>query len=493
MAEVPTPDRVAEENETAAVADKQSEGKTPQLEDQSDTVTGQQDDDTSKARATAATSSKKKKKKDKPVDKKVEDAKKAEDAASIAMSNVKNLQELITKLSSMQSETDGPSKGHEFWDTQPVPKLDETVDDVGPVEPDKSEIREDPYSLPDKFKWDSLNLDDDKQLTELHQLLYENYVEDEDNMFRFNYSKEFLRWALQPPHYKLSWYCGIRVIGSNKLVGFISGVPAVVSVKGQVKTMAEINFLCVHKKLRSKRMAPVLIREITRRVNLENIFQALYTAGVKLPTPIASCRYWHRNINPKKLVDIQFSHIPRNMTMQRMIKLYRIPQATKIIGLRRLEVRDIPDAYQLMKEYLSKFELTPIFSNEEEFAHWFLPRPEIISCFVVEDPVTHKITDLISYYNLPSTIVRHPVHKQLKAAYAFYNVPGKHSLLDLMSDALVLAKEENFDVFNALDLMENKSFLEELKFGMGDGHLHYYLYNFKCPELPPDKVGVVLQ
>ena len=114
--------------------------------------------------------------------------------------------------------------------------------------------------------------------------------------------------ALQPPHYKSSWYCGIRVIGSNKLVGFISGVPAVVSVKGQwvdhmtlscdmfllsprVKTMAEINFLCVHKKLRSKRMAPVLIREITRRVNLENIFQALYTAGVKLPTPIASCRW----------------------------------------------------------------------------------------------------------------------------------------------------------------------------------------------------------
>lgn len=38
--------------------------------------------------------------------------------------------------------------------------------------------------------------------------------------------------------------------------------------------------------------------------------------------------------------------------------------------------------------------------------------------------------------------------------------------------------------------MENKLFLEELKFGMGDGHLHYYLYNFKCPELPAAKVGV---
>lgn len=55
--------------------------------------------------------------------------------------------------------------------------------------------------------------------------------------------------------------------------------------------MVEINFLCVHKKLRSKRVAPVLIKEITRRVNREGIFQAVYTAGVLLPKPISVCRY----------------------------------------------------------------------------------------------------------------------------------------------------------------------------------------------------------
>ena len=54
--------------------------------------------------------------------------------------------------------------------------------------------------------------------------------------------------------------------------------------------MVEINFLCVHKKLRSKRMAPVLIKEITRRVNMEGIFQAVYTAGVVLPKPVGTCR-----------------------------------------------------------------------------------------------------------------------------------------------------------------------------------------------------------
>jgi glycylpeptide N-tetradecanoyltransferase len=54
--------------------------------------------------------------------------------------------------------------------------------------------------------------------------------------------------------------------------------------------MCEINFLCVHKKLRSKRLAPVLIKEVTRRVNLRGIFQAVYTAGVLLPKPVSACR-----------------------------------------------------------------------------------------------------------------------------------------------------------------------------------------------------------
>lgn len=53
--------------------------------------------------------------------------------------------------------------------------------------------------------------------------------------------------------------------------------------------------------------------------------------------------------------------------------------------------------------------------------------------------------------------------------------------------------QKGFDVFNALDLMENKTFLEKLKFGIGDGNLQYYLYNWKCPSMAPEKVSGVLQ
>ena len=47
---------------------------------------------------------------------------------------------------------------------------------------------------------------------------------------------------------------------SQKLVGFISGIPARIKANSEVVPMVEINFLCVHKKLRSKRLAPVLIK-----------------------------------------------------------------------------------------------------------------------------------------------------------------------------------------------------------------------------------------
>ena len=77
---------------------------------------------------------------------------------------------------------------------------------------------------------------------------------------RFKYSQEFLQWALQPPGYQTDWVVGVRVAGSRKLVAFITAVPAHLRASGTMLSLVEINFLCVHKKLRSKRLAPVLIK-----------------------------------------------------------------------------------------------------------------------------------------------------------------------------------------------------------------------------------------
>lgn len=206
----------------------------------------------------------------------------------------------------------GGGKVYKFWNTQPVPKIDEASSEASSsefhkaIDADKTiaEIKQDPYSLPEGFVWETLDLIDAEVLKELYTLLNENYVEDDDAMFRFDYQPEFLKWALQPPRWLKDWHVGVRVAKSGRLIAFISAIPAEIKVFERNLKVVEINFLCVHKKLRSKRLAPVLIREITRRVNLTGIFQAVYTAGVVLPKPITTCRYWHRSLNPKKLIDV---------------------------------------------------------------------------------------------------------------------------------------------------------------------------------------------
>jgi glycylpeptide N-tetradecanoyltransferase len=50
----------------------------------------------------------------------------------------------------------------------------------------------------------------------------------------------------------------------------------------------------------------------------------------------------------------------------------------------------------------------------------------------------------------------------------------------------------DFDVFNALNLFGNQETLSELKFGIGDGNLQYYLYNWRCKDMEPKDVGLVL-
>lgn len=166
---------------------------------------------------------------------------------------------------------------HDFWDSQPVPKetdtvkaedFDKEIDIIKKVD----DVSADPLPIPAGYHWSVVNIEDDNECEEVYNLLTQNYVEDDDNMFRFDYSVKFLQWALTPPGYKKDWLFGVRGGKKNKLFGFISGIPVHMSVNGKKVTKAEINFLCVHKNLRTKKLAPVLIKEVTRRVNRCNIW-----------------------------------------------------------------------------------------------------------------------------------------------------------------------------------------------------------------------------
>lgn len=386
---------------------------------------------------------------------------------------------------------------HKFWDAQPVPKCNDVISasvneciDANVLAP---EIRQTPYPLIDDhaLEWHDCDVTNDQDMKDIYALLSSHYVEDDDNMFRFDYSMGLLKWAMCPPGWKPVWHVGIRRVSDNKLVGFVTAIPARIRIYEKELSLVEINFLCVHKGYRGKGLAPTLIQEITRRANLAGIFQATYTAGAVLSKPLASCQYFHRPLNPKKLLDIGFSYLPPRRTLKMTMKLYALPEEPRTKGLRPLEEKDIPRVTTLLSDYLqSKTKFHPVLS-EDDVRHWLLPREDIIVSYVSEN-AHGKITDLLSFYCLHSTIIGHSKHTTFRAAYSYYSVATSVPLRDLMYDALIIAKRNNLDVFNCLDLMDNKAFLKDLKFDQGTGRLQYYIYNWRCPSIPADHVGLVL-
>ncbi|KAI5294797.1 glycylpeptide N-tetradecanoyltransferase [Ascosphaera acerosa] len=405
--------------------------------------------------------------------------------------------ELLTGLS-MNARNQKDMDSYKFWKTQPVIHFDETgrkdVQD-GPIKIiDTAKVAKEPGALVDGFEWATLDLEREEELRELYELLAGHYVEDVNAMFRFNYSTSFLNWALKSPGWKKEWHVGVRASKSRKLVASICGIPVTVDVRGKALRVVEINFLCVHKKLRAKRLAPVLIKEITRRAYLDGFYQAVYTVGSVIPTPVSVCRYYHRALNWPKLYDVGFSPLPRGSTPQRQVLKYKLPDATATAGLRPMERRDVGAVHGLLTRYLRRSKLHQVFS-QEEVEHLMIHPPsedQTVWAYVVED-AQHRITDFISFYRLESTIIQHNAEKTIKAAYLYYYATekaftadtaelGRH-LKGLMNDLLILAKRAGFDVVNAVTIHDNPLFLEDLKFGAGDGQLYYYLFNYRTATL----------
>lgn len=381
-----------------------------------------------------------------------------------ALETIKNMDvsNLLTGMS-LGGNNQKDMASYKFWQTQPVPRFDETSKKIeeGPIKIiNLDSVPKEPSAMLEGFEWVTMDLTVEKELEEVYELLNGHYVEDGEAMFRFNYSQSFLNWALKSPGWRKEWHVGVRASKSRKLVAFISGVPVDLRVRSKVLKSTEINFLCVHKKLRSKRLAPVLIQEITRRCYILGIFQAIYTAGVVLPKPVSSCRYFHRSIDWLKLYEVGFSPLPANSTKARQITRYQIPSSTSTVGLRVMEFKDIPAVQDLLDRYLKRFDMAPMF-NREEIEHWLLhddkAAEQVVWSYVVEDEKTHKITDYFSFYCLESTVIGNQKYDNVRAAYLFYYATEtafakeekglKERLNALMNDALVLAKKVHYPPF----------------------------------------------
>ena len=92
-----------------------------------------------------------------------------------------------------------------------------------------------------------------------------------------------------------------------------------------------------------------------------------------IPTPISTCRYYHRTLNVPKLVDAKFTYVPRNMTIARMIRQFKVASTPALsrAGLREMEERDVSAVAELYRRYMERFDMIPLL-EDDEVRHQFL-------------------------------------------------------------------------------------------------------------------------
>lgn len=334
-----------------------------------------------------------------------------------------------------------------FWKTQPVgTKVDLRREDV-------------PTPLAEGFEWGTCSL------SSLRNLLAAHYLSDEQS--RLDYTVDLLRRELHADD-----YFNVALKHKDKLVGFIGATPRTLNIRGESVRVVLVNFLCLNKKYRSKAFAPLLIREITRRAVARGIQQAVYTASAELPGVLERAMYWHRIINPQKLIERGFYSTDRPKN-----KYHEIRGSST---LRPMEEKDIARVLAMLRKHESQFELYMEDLDEEYVRTKIMPT----HAFVSEEGDDDAFASLYELNNvgadgntIKQCIVRHVV--------------GEKTLGSLD----VFAKNLGYDLLTILDFGHDKDTLRKCRFLLGTQSLvHLYLYNLEAPEpeLARERISLVI-
>lgn len=362
-----------------------------------------------------------------------------------------------------------------FWHTQPV-RLSTGAADPGAAEAG-------PREPPPGLSWCEIDARDGAALAEVREMLRRHYVEDAGQRFRLDYTPDFLRWALSAPGSDPSWLFGLRD-GGGALVGLISAARQDLELDGEPRDAVAVNFLCVHPARRERGLAPLLIREVTRRVNARGIVSAIFTTSMALPVlPVARSRYHCRLLRPQRLVDLGYVDVPPRRSRASFAREHALPETA--VAARPLTETDLPAAGELLERHLAGFRLRPRFSAEA-LRHTLLGSGVVLALAVPD-----RRGGLAAFFSVYRLDQRTPDGGRVRGAYWFYGAPGELSPAALLDAAAAAARRAECDVLYALDVSASPAVLADRLFLPTDGWLGYYLFNWSHDQLSAGEIAVL--
>jgi hypothetical protein len=270
----------------------------------------------------------------------------------------------------------------------------------------------------------------------------------------YQYTPEFISWAFSNQNHDNLSFLDPR---DRRLVGTIAGKSIDLVVSGQREAMSYIDYLAVHRKYRSRRIATGLISRMTaNNPHTKFIFKI-----ESQPLPFDHvCRFRYYSYHLKGSIAQQ--ELPRQESME--------PHP-----LHPLTEKDLPDAYRYYTEQSHAFSLSAQYT-QETFRRWFYPRKDIVYTFVRRDG-NGQITCLASFFmcNFVMTSFWGSSSKPIPMGELMFLVGDNK-----VSDAKLLLKEAQrlgCEYFVCPNTGKNTVFIDRLTFYAGKQcYLQFYNY-----------------
>jgi glycylpeptide N-tetradecanoyltransferase len=372
-----------------------------------------------------------------------------------------------------------------FWGSKPVPKVEESQPAVSIIDLDVKEKYGAQAKMFQPYSWTEFDLASDREVDDVCAFLNKNYKLDSGDNFRLYFTRDYLRWSL-----------GLngRVIGIRSN-GVIGGVVAMSAAKFQVfereLEIADVNYLCIHQKLREKGLAQMFIDEISRYAACnENVIVGSFTTQRYVPTPMCRVEFYHRPLNYEKLYNANFIFLENGVSLDKAVSMFMVKYNLKHKVIKMSEDY-YDDVYNMLCKYQDKYNYYQKYSRRE-FEHFF-KNSSIVSSYIILGN-GGEVLDFFSYYKLPYYVVasanNSKTPKFINAVYMHMYTSLNVTQLTIFKSAILSAYEEGNDVLNCTDIMENVDILFDnfSRFCKGTGYLYYNFYNLQCPEISPQQI-----
>lgn len=340
-------------------------------------------------------------------------------------------------------------------------------------------------NLPDICEFEMIDIETDA-VEKVLNLLSENY---KTNNFKIIYTKEFLNWSMSRDKLCL----GIQIKDTKKLFGVILGSVSCYQTNNNLIRTIEINYACLHKKMRTKGFFPKLVeqfvKETIKKYNGE-INTCFYTTPRETKNAFVKSKTYCRPINFKKLYDEKFVTVSSNENIKELTKYYKVKHNLDN-SFSKLHRGDIGTLHELYKVYSEKYNFHPVHTIDE-FTRLYLYGIEndILKVYVIKED--EKIVDFISFYLLKYQMNNSTV--MINSGNLFYYTSNVTNIYTIIRNTLTIAASCGVDIFNASNVMENEQILTDFKFSETDKENdNYYCFgNWKCPTLELSQICKII-